>query len=180
MGQSCQNIDRVGSVSHLPSSTLNLFFLLIVTTPNWREKAKLPTIFAFDVLVPEPLNICSWRLPSITITPAPKVFTSLEQVGLQPFSVPTPSAAPNTLPNLTSPPTRGIANWASHLQITALAKPQTAADATSQPASWLRLFISEISIDLPVYFKSLEVLWTGFFGWFMLHSRNANSPSRTW
>ena len=194
----------VGSVSHLSSSTLNLFFLLVATTPNWRGKAKLLPVFTSDsesssvmsdsaipwnspgqntgvgslsfspgdrpnsgieprspvlqadslpaepqgkpqnagvgslsllqrifptqesiqgllhcrsilhqlscqgsphtwCLVPEPLNIRSWRIPSNTVTPAPKVFTSLEQVGSQPFSAPTLSAAPNTLLSLTRP-----------------------------------------------------------------------------
>ena len=38
----------VGSVSHLSSSTLNLFFLLVATTPNWRGKAKLLPVFTSD------------------------------------------------------------------------------------------------------------------------------------
>ena len=48
MGQSCWNIYSVGSVSHLSSNTLNLFFLLIVTTSNWSGKAKLLTVFTSD------------------------------------------------------------------------------------------------------------------------------------
>ena len=47
MGQSCWNIDSVGSVSHLSPSTLNLFFSLAVTIPNWRGKAEL-TVFTSD------------------------------------------------------------------------------------------------------------------------------------
>ena len=48
MGQSCWNIYSVGSVSHLSSSALNLFFLHVVTTPNQRGKAKLLTVFTSD------------------------------------------------------------------------------------------------------------------------------------
>ena len=271
-------------MSHLSSNILNLFFLLVVTTPNWSGKAKLLTVFTSDsesssvvsnsvilwnssgqntgvgslsllqgifstqgsnpgleprspalqgdslpvapqgkpqntgvdslsllqqifliqesnqgllhrrqilhqlsyqgsphiwCLVPEPLNIRSWGIPSNTITPAPKVFTSLEQVGSKPFPALTLSAAHT--PSWVSP------HQSANLKVSiSPAKHRSGKTGNSlgghQPASIVAeiIHIRNTNRSLQsVLLSPCKCSGLDFSGWFMLHSRNANYPSCT-